>query len=360
MLIIKKNEATAGLRRMYFHCVDATDGMTPETGEAGGQPQVSVNGDAFGTQEIIGVLVAIGNGRYYAELTQAGVDIADRSIIEGRYKSANTAEAIGTTIQILEKVPLDAVTDIATLDAKVVIVDTVVDAVKTETDKITAVKAKTDIITSDPATATIQGQIKAKTDLIPTSPATEGNVTAVGNAVTAVYNIVAHATYGLSAIKTLIDGLASAIWTYATRTLSSRNITTGENIARQETMTSSVSNGVLQNAMTVSDEETQEIVRGDVKTFTFNLGTTWDLTGKKVYFMAKSKKSDTDANALFDKTCTITDASNGVCTTSLTATNTATAGKYFAEVEVRNTDESNPQTALQFVLQINDDIRKGT
>lgn len=322
MLIIKKNEATAGLRRMYFHCVDATDGMTPETGEAGGQPQVSVNGDAFGTQTIIGVLVAIGNGRYYAELTQAGVNIADRSIIEGRYKSANTAEAIGTTIQILEKVPLDAVTDIATLDGKVV-------------------------------------AVKAKTDLIPASPATEGNVTAVGNAVTAVYNIVAHVTYGLSAIKTLIDGLASAVWAYATRTLSSRNITTGENIARQETMTSSVSNGVLQNAMTVSDEETQEIVRGDVKTFTFNLGTAWDLTGKKVYFMAKSKKSDTDIDALFDKACTITDAVNGVCTATLTATNTATAGKYFAEVEVRNTDESSPQTALQFVLQINDDIRKG-
>jgi hypothetical protein len=106
MIDIKKNEATASLRRIYFHCVDVTDGMTPETGEADGQPQVSVNGDAFGTQEIIGVLVAIGNGRYYAELTQAGVNIADRSIIESRYKSANTAEAVGTTVQIME-FPMD-------------------------------------------------------------------------------------------------------------------------------------------------------------------------------------------------------------------------------------------------------------
>jgi hypothetical protein len=116
MIDIKKNEATATYRRMYFHCVDVTDGMTPETGEAGGQPQVSVNGDAFGTQAIIGVLVAIGNGRYYAELTQAGVNIADRSVIEGRYKSANTAEAVGTTVQIRE-FPIDISVSTLALEA---------------------------------------------------------------------------------------------------------------------------------------------------------------------------------------------------------------------------------------------------
>ena len=32
-MVIFKNQATAALRRVFFHCVDVTDGMTPETGE---------------------------------------------------------------------------------------------------------------------------------------------------------------------------------------------------------------------------------------------------------------------------------------------------------------------------------------
>jgi hypothetical protein len=106
MIQVKKNESDAEYRRMYFHCVDATDGMTPETGEAGGQPQIGTRGGAFGDAGI-GVLVHMGNGRYYAELTQAAVNIPDRSVIEGRYKSANTAEALGTTVQIVENVVAD-------------------------------------------------------------------------------------------------------------------------------------------------------------------------------------------------------------------------------------------------------------
>lgn len=99
MIEVKKNESDAEYRRVYFQCVDATDGMTPETGEAGGQPQISTRGSAFADAGI-GVLVEIGNGRYYAVLTQDAVNIADRSVIESRYKSANTAEAIGSTVQI--------------------------------------------------------------------------------------------------------------------------------------------------------------------------------------------------------------------------------------------------------------------
>lgn len=95
---IKVNQATAAKRRVYFQLVDATDGMTPETGEAGGQPQISTNGGAW-TSTGIGVLVAIGNGRYYAELTQAALaTIGD--VIETRYKSANTAECPGDTVQV--------------------------------------------------------------------------------------------------------------------------------------------------------------------------------------------------------------------------------------------------------------------
>lgn len=116
MITVLKNEPTASLRRMYFHCVDVTDGMTPETGEAGGQPQILVDGAWTNTG--IGVLVAIGNGRYYAELTQAITNIADRSVIEGRYKSASTAEAVGTTVQIIAY-PVDA--SVSTLASHLII-----------------------------------------------------------------------------------------------------------------------------------------------------------------------------------------------------------------------------------------------
>ena len=98
-LLIKAGETTAANKRVYFQCVDATDGMTPETGEAAGQPQISTNGAAF-TDTGIGTLIALGNGRYYGELTDVAVDTAGR-VIESRYKSAATAEAIGTTVQVV-------------------------------------------------------------------------------------------------------------------------------------------------------------------------------------------------------------------------------------------------------------------
>ncbi len=102
MIIVRKNEATPARRRVYFHLVSGTDGMTPATSEAAGQPQISVDGAAF-TNTGIGTLSAIGNGRYYAELTQAVVNVDD-AIIETRYKSANTAECPGSTVQVLAEV----------------------------------------------------------------------------------------------------------------------------------------------------------------------------------------------------------------------------------------------------------------
>lgn len=42
------------------------------TSEAGGQPQISTDGVVW-TNTGIGTLTAIGNGRYYADLTQAAV-----------------------------------------------------------------------------------------------------------------------------------------------------------------------------------------------------------------------------------------------------------------------------------------------
>jgi len=78
----------------------------PETGEAGGQPQWSLNGAGWGNTT--NVLVAIGNGRYYVEFV-AATEVNSLGIIEGRYKSANTAEAIGTTLQVVPYDPYDGV-----------------------------------------------------------------------------------------------------------------------------------------------------------------------------------------------------------------------------------------------------------
>lgn len=105
---VKQNETTAAKRRMYFHCVDANDGITPETGENGGQPQISINGAAWGDSD--NTLVTIGNGRYYLELS--ATEVANTCVIEGRYKSANTAEIPGTTIQVVTQDPFDIVSSI--------------------------------------------------------------------------------------------------------------------------------------------------------------------------------------------------------------------------------------------------------
>jgi hypothetical protein len=97
--LIFANQSTDANRRVYCQLVDATDGMTPETGEAGGQPQVSTNGGAW-TDTGIGTLTHIGNGRYYADLTQALVATAE-TWISVRYKSANTAEGICTSAHVV-------------------------------------------------------------------------------------------------------------------------------------------------------------------------------------------------------------------------------------------------------------------
>ena len=93
---------------MYFHCVDVNDGMTPENGEGGGQPQISINGGAWANSD--NTLVLIGNGRYYLELS--ATEVASTCVIEGRYKSANTAEIPGTTVQVVTQNPFDIVSSI--------------------------------------------------------------------------------------------------------------------------------------------------------------------------------------------------------------------------------------------------------
>jgi hypothetical protein len=67
--------------------------------ENGGQPQISINGEAWESADI-GPLVSIGNGRYYADVAQEAVSEAGLTI-ESRYKSDSTAECPGTALQVV-------------------------------------------------------------------------------------------------------------------------------------------------------------------------------------------------------------------------------------------------------------------
>jgi len=93
---IKAGTTGGANTRVYFFLTDATDYVTPETGEAGGQPQISTNGAAW-TATGIGTLTSIGNGSYYADLTTGAVATAGQIILT-RYKSSNTSEARGTSV----------------------------------------------------------------------------------------------------------------------------------------------------------------------------------------------------------------------------------------------------------------------
>lgn len=102
---VNKNESTAARRRFYFFLVDDGDGKTPELGENGGQPQISIDGATW-TNVGIGVLVHVGaagtnQGQYYADLTQATVNVDGPAEIHARYDSAATREARALNVIIV-------------------------------------------------------------------------------------------------------------------------------------------------------------------------------------------------------------------------------------------------------------------
>lgn len=127
MLVYKVSEGTAERRRVPIHCVDATNGYDPETGEAGGQPQIAMVGGtppAFANTSAL--LVAIGNGSYYVELTALELGTIGPFLV--RYKSANTREA-QVACQCVSYDPYDATAlGISRLDAAVSSRSTVTEA----------------------------------------------------------------------------------------------------------------------------------------------------------------------------------------------------------------------------------------
>ena len=106
MKLVPASTPIAAQRRIYFHVVDAADGMTPRNGEAGGQPQISTDGATW-TNIGISTLTLIGNGRYYADLTEATISNPGATI-QTRYKSNNTAEAPGDSVLVMAINPFTA------------------------------------------------------------------------------------------------------------------------------------------------------------------------------------------------------------------------------------------------------------
>ncbi len=91
--VFQASESSNVKRRAYFQCVDATDGITPETGLTG-TGKISKNGSATATtaNNITEIDSTNMPGRYYIEFSQAEVDTAGQLIF--RYKNAACAEVI--------------------------------------------------------------------------------------------------------------------------------------------------------------------------------------------------------------------------------------------------------------------------
>lgn len=102
-----------------------------------------------------------------------------------------------------------------------------------------------------------------------------------------------------------------------------------------------------------------EIFRGDKKLISFalkNNGQALDLTGATVMLAAKENYADTQL--FFDKQCTITDPTGGLCEVLLTATETAQIKELMAELEITWADSSK-STYGDFNIRIKPDLRTG-
>jgi hypothetical protein len=106
MQLLQQSEATAAQRRIFFHAVDATDGITAETGLTGAG-RISKNGaaTAASTANITEIDSTNMPGRYYIELTATELDTL--GIIEFRFKAAACAEVVARG-QVVPFDPYDA------------------------------------------------------------------------------------------------------------------------------------------------------------------------------------------------------------------------------------------------------------
>jgi len=101
------------------------------------------------------------------------------------------------------------------------------------------------------------------------------------------------------------------------------------------------------------------VPRGDVYTLTVTLGASFPTAGRTVYFIGQKSKAAANTTAIVNRAMTVTDPATRTCTITLTAVETATAGQYHYEIELRDTaDDANPSTAEAGTLNIIEDLRK--
>lgn len=174
-----------------------------------------------------------------------------------------------------------------------------------------------------------------------------------------------------SAAQTTINNnilaVPAAVWAVTTRTLSSFGslvadiwnyltsaITTTGSIGKllKDNIDGKVSErGMILPVMqgrvsaTIIQDRRVEIVQGDTPRLTFDFDD--DYTGWTPYFGAKAKLADTDY-AIDPKAATWLNATTGQGYVDLTAAETATVGKFFGEIELRNGDSR--LTPIKFTL----------
>jgi len=113
---------------------------------------------------------------------------------------------------------------------------------------------------------------------------------------------------------------------------------------------SSVSAEVLEGVFTekrvVVDGGVIEIVQGD--NTLFQIVTTRDLTGKKVYFSMTTERDGTPD--LFDSEATITQANPGIAESRIDGTASASVQQVWGEFQVRESDDTQPEALAQFKI----------
>ncbi len=259
-----QSDSTAARRRVELYCVDATDGITAETGEAGQQPQISTNGGSWTNTSA--TLAAIGNGHYYVELTSG--ELGTLGMARIRYKSANTAESMAaiqvgafdvysaasagpSAAAIADAVWDEATTSHTTSGTFGEQLKTDVDAIKTQTDLIPASPAQQGTLT------TISGYIdtevaaiKAKTDLIPSDPAETSDIPSAATIAAAVWAVVMEGAYTAKEFMLLtaavLYGKATGLGTttvYFRDTADSKNriVATVDSVGNRSSVTTDVS-----------------------------------------------------------------------------------------------------------------------
>lgn len=117
--------------------------------------------------------------------------------------------------------------------------------------------------------------------------------------------------------------------------------------------------GILVSGITIVDDDPIEVIRGDTKLVTINLGSQWPLTDKLVYFIIKKDQTADNNTAIVNRTATIIDAPNGIAQITLTSTEMEIVDCYHYEVELRRDPEDDqPETPKQGMWKINQDTRQ--